>query len=149
MTDTARVLLTAALLTGSALATFVTRIVRIDPAQPERLVGELWLAQWAALLLAAVGAMPIGACLVSRAAATGQIDAALGIGFIVLAAVVLRRAPRDALLLCAAGFVAHALVDIAHRPGLLSPDLLPRWYTVGCASFNVFVAAVCFLPRLR
>jgi hypothetical protein len=40
-------------------------------------------------------------------------------------------------------------VDIAHRPGWLSPDLAPRWYIVGCASFNVYLAALCYLARRR
>ena len=60
MTDTARVLLTAAVLSGVTMATFAWRVMRTDPSHPDRLVGELRLAQWAAVLLTAIGAIPIG-----------------------------------------------------------------------------------------
>ena len=52
--------------------------------------------------------------------------------FVLLSGLVLLREPREGLFLVAAGFVLHALVDIAHRPGWLSPDLAPRWYVVHC-----------------
>ncbi len=149
MTDTARVLLTATVLAGSATGAFAWSVARIDPEQPERLVGELRLAQWAALLLAAIAAMPIGLSVAQPSIPGGHLDAAIGVGFVCVSAVILVRDPRESLFLAAAGFVLHALVDIAHRPGGLSPDLAPRWYIVGCASFNVYLAALCYWARRR
>jgi hypothetical protein len=46
-------------------------------------------------------------------------------------------------------FAAHALIDILHRPGMLSPDLAPRWFVVGCAVHDVVMGALCYLPVIR
>ncbi len=148
MNDTPAVLLVGAVLSGVALASFAWRVHRVDPMQPERLIGELRLAQWAAILLAGIGAVPIGFT-VTAGLAAAQADAAFGIVFVGLAGLVLQREPREALLVAAGGFVAHALLDIAHRPGLLPSDIAPRWYTVGCAIDNVCLAAVCYWGRRR
>jgi len=147
--DTARVLLIAAVLPAIGLSSFAWRITRLDPMQPERLIGELRLAQWAALLLAAAGAIPIGLAIAKMPAPSANLDVALGVIFVGLAGIVLQRDPRDALLLVAGAFVLHALADIAHRPDWLTPDLAPRWYTVGCATYNTYLAAVCYWARRR
>ena len=149
MTDTGRVLLTAAILSASALGVLAWRVSRTDTSQPERLVGELRLAQWAALILAATAGVPIGLAVAQPTLPGGHLDAAIAIGFVCLAGLVLLRDPRDGLFLVAAGFVLHALVDLAHRPGWLAADLAPRWYIVGCASYDVYVAAVCYWARRR
>jgi hypothetical protein len=149
VTESARVLLTAALLSASALAVFAWRVNRIELSQPHRIVGELWLAHWAAILLAAVASIPIGLAIAASGVPVAQLDVAIGIAFIVVAGIILRREPHDALLLAAVAFVAHALIDVAHRPGLLSPDLAPRWYTAGCATYNLYVAAICYWVRRR
>jgi hypothetical protein len=149
MTDTGRVLLTAVVLSASAFGVLSWRVSRIDATQPERLVGELRVAQWAAMLLAATAGIPIGLAVALPTMPGGHLDATLAVAFLLLAGVVLFRDPREGLLLASIGFVLHALVDIAHRPGWLSPDLAPRWYVVGCASFNVYLAALCFLARRR
>jgi hypothetical protein len=149
VTDSARVLLTAALLSASALAVFAWRVNRIDAAQPHRIVGELWLAQWAAILLATIGGTSIGFAVAATGVPAAHLDVALGVGFVVAAAIILRRDPHDALLLAALAFVVQALVDVAHRPGLLSPDLAPRWYTAGCAIYSLYVAAICYWTRRR
>ena len=128
---------------------FGWRVSRLDPAEPERLVGELRLAQWAALLLALTAGSSIGLAVAAEHIPSGTIEVTLGVGFALVASLILTREPRDALLLAAAGFVAHALVDIAHRPGLLSPALIPRWYAVACAIFDVVVGAVCYWVRRR
>jgi hypothetical protein len=78
-----------------------------------------------------------------------HLDAAIGVGFVALAGLVLLREPRDGLFLAAAAYILHALVDLAHRPGWLSPDLAPRWYIVGCASYDVYIAALCYWARRR
>jgi hypothetical protein len=96
-----------------AVSTFAWRVTRIDHDEPDRLIGELRLAQWMAVLF------------------------------------VIQRDPREGLLIASLGLVAHALVDIAHRPGWLPPDLSPRWFTAGCATYNVYLAAWCFWARHR
>jgi hypothetical protein len=149
MTDTGRVLLTAAVLSASAFGVLAWRVGRTEAGLPERRIGELRVAQWAALLLAATAGIPIGLAVALPTTPAGHLDAAIGVAFVLLAGVVMLRDPREGLALAAAGFVLHALVDIAHRPGWLSPDLAPRWYVVGCASYNVFIAALCYWARRR
>jgi hypothetical protein len=143
------VLLTAAVLSAIALASFAWRVTRIDIDDTDRLIGELRLMQWAGVMLAAVSAIPIGLALAVSAAPLAHLDIALAAIFIGLAGFVLQRDPREGLLLACAGFFAHALIDIAHRPGWLAPDLAPRWYTIGCAIYNVFLAGWCFWVRRR
>jgi hypothetical protein len=149
MNDTVRVLLAAAVLSLAAIATLAWRITRADPTQAERLIGELRLAQWAAVLLAGVSAVPIGLAVAHVADLMSNLDAALGVVLVGLAGIVLQREPREGLLLVAGGFVLHALLDIAHRPGWLSADLAPRWFTVGCATYNVCLAAICYWVSRR
>ncbi|HUL72962.1 MAG TPA: hypothetical protein VLT86_07660 [Vicinamibacterales bacterium] len=149
MTDTGRVLLTAAVLSASAFGVLAWRVGRADPSLPDRRVGELRVAQWAAILLAATAGIPVGLAVALPTIPAGHLDAAIGVGFVLFAGFVQLRDPREGLALAAAGFVLHALVDLAHRPGWLSPDLVPRWYVVGCASYNVFIAALCYWARRR
>jgi hypothetical protein len=149
VSDIARVLLTAAVLSASALSAFAWRLTRLDVRDPVRVVGELHLAQWAALLLAIIGAVPIGLAVARETVTAGTLDVSIGLAFILLAGYVQRREPRDALLLAAVGFVVHALTDIAHRPGWLATELTPRWYVVGCAVYDVYLAALCYWARRR
>ena len=123
------------------------RISRLDPSGPDRLIGELRLAQWAASVFAAISAISIGLALANLSAPLAHVDAAMGVMFAGAAGFILQRDPREALLLLAVGFGTHALVDIAHRPGWLSPDLAPRWYMIGGATFDVYVAALCYWAR--
>ena len=149
MTETARVLLTAAILSAVTVSTFAWMIVHIDSEEPARLIGELRLAQWGAVLLAAVGAIPLGMSLGAGVPLAGTVDATVGVIFIGLAGLSLQRDPREGLLLISGVFVLHALVDISHRPGWLATDLVPHWYTVGCAVYNVYLAGICFWARRR
>lgn len=142
-------LLTAAVLSAIALASFAWRVTRIEADDAERLIGELRLMQWAGVMLAGVSGVPIGLALAAHGAPLAHLDIAVAAMFIGLSGLVLQRDPREGLLLACAGFFAHALLDIAHRPGWLSPDLAPRWYTVGCAIHNVFLAGWCFWVRKR
>ncbi len=59
------------------------------------------------------------------------------------------REPREALWLAALAFLAHALLDLAHRPGWLSTDVFPRAYLIGCAVYDGCLAGICFLARQR
>jgi hypothetical protein len=149
VTDAARVLLTAAVLSATAFSVFAWRLTRVDAHSPERLIGELRLAQWGVLLLAAIGATNIGFGVAASAEPAAGLEVALGVAFLVVAAFLLSRDPREALRVLTGAFVAHALVDIAHRPALLPPSLEPRWYAIGCAIFDVWIAAVCFWERRR
>jgi hypothetical protein len=141
--------MTAGVLSALAISTFAWRITQIDPEDTDRIIGELRLAQWMAVLLAGVGGVPLGFALVQPAVPLANLDAALSVVFMGLAGIVLQRDPREGLLLASGGFVLHALVDIAHRPGGLSPDLAPHWFTLGCAMHNVYLAAWCFWTRRR
>ena len=143
MSDTARVLLTAALLSSAALGAYLWTLARLDSAGPERLIGQLRLAQWAALALAAKGAVSIGLAIANETAPLGTVEITIGVAFIVIAGLVLQREPREALWLVAGGFVLHALADIAHRPGGLTP-IAPHWYAVGSAVCDLYFAAVCY-----
>ena len=141
--------MTAAMLAAVATGVFAFRLGRLDPSGPQRLVASLRLGQWAALLLAATGAVSIGLAVAQEAVPTGTVEVTFGVAFVLYAGFVLTREPLDALLFAAGGFVGHALVNIAHRPGLLEPGLAPRWYAVGCAVFDLYVAALCYWARRR
>jgi hypothetical protein len=143
------VLALAAVLSASGLALVGWRVVRTDPDAPERMIGELRLAQLAAILLAVVGAMSIGLAIAAPTQSGAHLDASVGAAFPMLAVLVLLREPRDALLLAAGGFVLHALFDLAHRPGMLRTDIAPRWFLIGSPLYDVFIAAVCYWARRR
>jgi hypothetical protein len=125
------------------------RTAAVAPSSPERLIAELRLAQMAALLLTLSAGAYIGFAVVRENEPGVGLDIALAVGFLLVAAVTMLRDPRQALTIVAIAFVAHAVLDIAHRPGLLPEGLAPRWYAVGCAVYDVFMGAVCYLPVLR
>jgi hypothetical protein len=147
--DTARVLLAAAALSAASVSLLAWRTARIDPSHPDRLVSELHLARWAAILLAATGAMTVGLALGHLEVPLGTADVAMGVVFVGAAGLVLQRDPRDGLLFAAGAFILHALVTLAHRPGWLSPDIVPRWLAVGSGIYDVYMAGLCFWARKR
>jgi len=149
VTNQGLILLTAAILSASAIAGLAVQIRRLDPSGPHRLIGELRLSQWAAILLAATGALPIGLALSAGTDPLGNVDITAGMAFVVLAGVIVQSEPRVALRLVIGGFVAHALTDIAHRPGWLSMLVLPQRYAAGCAAYDVVLAALCFWASRR
>jgi hypothetical protein len=149
MVNTAGALILAAALSCIAVVTFAWRVARFDSAEPERLIGELRLAQWAAVLLAAVSAIPIGLAVAFPAHPMAGADAAVGVILIGWSGIVLQRDPREALLFVAVGFVAHAFVSLAHRPGWFGSDLAPRWYIAGIVIYDVFLAGICYWARRR
>lgn len=149
MTEGIRTLLVAAMAFGAAFAVQSIRTAAIPVSSPERLVSELRLAQIAALLLALSGGAYLGLVAVHEGRTGVGFDVALTVGVFVLAAYTLTCDPRQALTLLALGFAAHAMLDIAHRPGLLPDGLAPRWFTVGCASYDVVIGALCYVPILR
>jgi len=147
--DTALVMLAAAVLSAASVTLLAWRTGRIDGSHPARLVGELHVARWAAILLATVGAITAGLALGRPDVLLGNADAAMGVVFVGAAGLVLQREPRDGLLFGAGAFIAHALVTLAHRPGWLSPEVIPRSFAVACAIYDVYLAALCFVVRRR
>jgi hypothetical protein len=135
---------------GAALTWQAVRAAMVPVSSPERLVAELRLAQMAALLLSLSAGAYIGLAVAHEADRGVGVDIALSVGFFVTAAATLVRDPRQALTILALAFAAHAILDVAHRPGWLLPDgMAPRWYSIGCAVYDVFIGALCYFPILR
>jgi hypothetical protein len=135
---------------GAALTWQAVRAAMVPVSSPERLVAELRLAQMAALLLSLSAGAYIGLAVAHEAERGVGVDVALSVGFFVTAAATLVRDPRQALTILALAFAAHAILDVAHRPGWLLPDgMAPRWYSIGCAVYDVYIGALCYFPILR
>jgi hypothetical protein len=137
---------------GALAAGFTWQSVRtasVATSSPQRLVEELRLAQMAALLLTLTAGAYIGFAVVRENEPGVGLDIALAVCFLLVAAVTMLRDPRQALTIVALAFAAHAIVDVAHRPGLLPDALAPRWYAIGCAVYDVYIGALCYLPVLR
>ena len=149
MSEALRTVLVAFAALGAGLAWQAIRTAAIPAASPERLIAELRLAQMAALLLTLSAGAYIGFAVGRENEPGVGFDIALAVCFLLVAAVTMLRDPRQALTIVALAFAAHAVVDIGHRPGLLPDGLAPRWYAVGCAVYDVFIGAVCYLPVLR
>lgn len=133
----------------SMVAWLSVRAVRLPPADPNRLVAELRLAQLAAVVLAFVAAPYVGLAAAQPAVRGGGLDVAIALGFLIVAVTAPLRDPHEALGLLAVAFVAHAVGDVLHRPGWLADGLVPGWYAMGCAIQNAITAALCYLPVLR
>ena len=125
------------------------RTAAIPSSSPQRLIEELRLAQMAALLLTLTAGAYIGFAVVHEFEQGVGLDIALAVMFLLVAALTMVRDPRQALTIIALAFAAHAVVDVAHRPGILPENLAPRWYAIGCAVYDVVIGAVCYLPVLR
>lgn len=149
MDDTGRLVVTAFILSGSALGVFAWRVAGIDPTQPQRLIGELRLAQGMAILLAVTGGAWLGLAVKAGGEPLAGLDVTASVAVIVAAGFALVSDPRQALGILAGAFMAHALIDVAHRPGWLSPLVAPRWFAVGCAAYDVYLAALCYWARRR
>jgi hypothetical protein len=121
----------------------------IPTSSPDRLVSELRLGQFAALLLTMTAGVYIGFAIAHEAQQGVGFDVAFAVGFLIVAASTMVRDPRQALTVLALAFAAHAVLDIAHRPGWLPEAIAPRWYLVGCATYDVVIGALCYLPILR
>jgi len=135
---------------AAGLTYLAVRTAAIPVNAPERLIAELRLAQIAALLLALAAGAYVGLAVAHEARPGVGLDIALAVGFFVVAAATLIRDPRQALTILALAFAAHAVVDVAHRPGWPLPDAMaPRWYSIGCAVYDVYIGALCYWPILR
>lgn len=147
--ETIRAVLLAFAALGSALAWLAIRAALTSSSTPDRLIAEFRGVRLAALLLAATAGSSIGLAAANETVPAGALDVTLAAGFVALSAFALTRDPRQALMLIAAGFAAHAMLDIAHRPGWLGAELGPHWFFIACAVYDVAVAAICYLPLLR
>jgi hypothetical protein len=125
------------------------RVAATPASSPQRLIGELRLAQLGALLLTLSAGAYIGFAIVRENAPGVGLDIALAVGFMIVSAIAMLRDPRQALTIVAIAFAAHAVVDVGHRPGLLPEGLAPRWYSIACAVYDVYIGALCYLPVLR
>ena len=149
MSEAARTFLVASIALAAGFSFQSLRTAAIPVSSPERLISELRLAQIAALMLTLAAGAYLGLAAAQETRIGVGLDVALTFGFFVLAAYTLTCDPRQALTLLALGFAGHAILDIAHRPGILPDGLAPRWYTVGGATFDVLVGALCYYPLLR
>lgn len=135
---------------GGGLTWQAIRTTRVPVSSPDRLIYELRLAQMAALLLTLTAGAYIGLAVAHEAQPGVGFDIALAVGFFLIAATTLVRDPRQALTILALAFAAHAVLDVGHRPGWPLPDgMAPRWYSLGCAVYDVYIGALCYLPILR
>lgn len=125
------------------------RTARIPPSSPDRLVSELRLSQFAALLLTLSAGAFVGFAVAAENQQGVGFEVAFAVGFLIIAASTLVRDPRHALTVLALAFAAHAILSVAHRPGLLFESIAPRWYLVGSATYDVCIGALCYLPILR
>ena len=122
---------------------------RADPSAADRLVAELRLAQFAALILVLTAGVYVGFALAHGASAGSGIDVALAVWFLVLASVAITQEPGHALTILALGFAGHAMLDLLHGAGTLPSNALPNWYSTACAIYDVGIAGVCYLPMVR
>ncbi|MEO8075053.1 MAG: hypothetical protein ABI818_01910 [Acidobacteriota bacterium] len=150
MTEGFRTVLVAFGALGAGLTWLAVRTSLVPVSSPDRLVSELRLSQVSALLLAMSAGAYVGLAVVNEARPGVGFDVALAMGFLVVAAWTLMRDPRQALTILALSFAAHAVLDVAHRPGWPLPDgMAPRWYSIGCAVYDVYIGALCYFPILR
>ncbi|HXW05397.1 MAG TPA: hypothetical protein VD833_09200 [Vicinamibacterales bacterium] len=149
MTEALRTVAVAFVGLGGGLAWYAVRTAAVPTSSPDRLVAELRLAQFAALLLALTSGAYVGFAVAHETTPGVGFDVTFAVGFLVVAATTLVRDPRQALTILALAFAAHAFVDMAHRPGLLPHGIAPRWYLIGCAVYDVCIGALCYLPILR
>ena len=149
MSEALRTTLVAFVAFGAGFTWQSVRTSAIPTSSPQRLVDELRLAQMAALLLVLAAGAYLGFGVAHENDLGVGFDIALAVCFLLIAAFTMVRDPRQALTILALAFAAHAVVDVAHRPGLLPEGLAPRWYAIGCAVFDVYIGALCYLPVLR
>lgn len=149
MSDGGIALALTTLALAALMAWMSARVVALPANTPQRLVGELRLAQLAGLVLCLVAGAAGGMAIAQLAVPGAGITLALAAGFLLVASNAILRDPHEALTLLAVAFLAHAIVDILHRPGWLPELIIPGWYARDCATFNVLLAALCYVPVFR
>ena len=149
VTEGLRTVLVGFVALGAGLTWQSLRTAGIPVSSPERLIAELRLAQVAALMLTLSAGAYLGLAVVHESVPGVGFDVAIAIGFFVVAAATLVRDPRQALTILALAFAAHAVLDMAHGGWLLPDGIAPRWYSLGCAVYDVYIGALCYVPLLR
>jgi|TARA_B110000116_G_scaffold269976_1_gene287030 hypothetical protein len=149
LTDADLALILACVVMALALIRLSLAASRADPAEAARLVAELRLAQFAALMLVLTAGVYVGFALAHGSSPGSGLDVALAVGFLVLASVAITQEPGHALTILALGFAGHAVVDLLHGAGTLPSSALPNWYATACAIYDVGIAGVCYLPIVR
>jgi hypothetical protein len=128
VTEGFRTTIVAFLVLGGGLTWQAIRTAMEPVSSPDRLIYELRLAQMAALLLTLTAGAYIGLAVAHEAQPGVGFDIALTVGFFLAAAATIVRDPRQALTILALAFAAHAVLDVAHRPGWPLPDgVAPPW----------------------
>lgn len=125
------------------------RVTSLPDNTPERLVGELRLAQLAALVLCLIAGAGGGLAIAQLQVPGAGMTLAFAAGFLLIASNAILREPHEALTMLALAFLVHAVVDILHRPGWLPELIIPGWYARDCATLNVVLAALCYVPVFR
>lgn len=123
--------------------------VRTPAGSPERLIRELRLAQLTGALLVFAAGAALGLAVVQPERPGVALDIIISLGFVIVVGASVLREPGEALTLVGLACVAHAVVDVLHRPGALPFDLAPKWYFTGCAIHDVVLAGLAYLPALR
>lgn len=130
-------------------AWMAARLVGMPSDTAERLVGELRLAQTGALFLVFVAGAHAGLAIARIDGAGAGLEIALATGLLAIASSTMVREPPDALVWLAVGFLAHAVLDLLHRPGLLPDSIVPGWFVRDCAAVSAVLAGLCYLPRRK
>lgn len=149
MTDATLAFAAAFLALGSLAVWLAIVATRADASDPNRLVAQLRLAQYAALLLTMTAAVFVGFALAQEGVSGAGFDVAIATGFFVLAATATTWEPGRALTALALAWCAHAIVNLGHAAGLLPSAVVPEWYPTACAIYDICMAGVCYLPMLR
>ncbi len=134
---------------GGTVAWLALGAWQAEATSGQRLVAELRLAQFAALLLALAAAVPIGFALRHDDVPGTGLVVAIAAGCFAVAALVTTWEPVRALTALSITWSVHALAGLAHAAGLLPPEMVPGWYPAACATYDVLVAGLCYLPVLR
>ena len=149
MSEAARTVLIAFGALAAGFTWQAARTAATPASSPHRLVGELRLAQLAALLLTLSAGAYVGFAVVRENAPGAGLDITLAVGFLLVAAVTMVRDPRQALTIVAIAFAAPAVLDVAHPPGLLPEGLAPRGIRSAAPSTTSTSARYAHLPVLR
>ena len=149
VTEAFRALALGSVALGLALGWLAYNAARLEVTSPNRLVLELRLAQFSALLLVLAAGIYVGLAIAHENTPGVGLDIALATGFFVVAALATTWEPTRALTALAIAWGAHGLVDLAHMADALPGAIAPPWYPTACAIFDVAVAGICYLPVLR
>ena len=108
----------------------------MESSNPNRLITELRLAQYAALLMVLTAGVYIGLALAQEQQPRFELEIAFSTGFILLATLATTWVPTKALTGLALAWIFHAIIDLGHIAEVLS-GMRPSWYSTTCAIHNV------------